>query len=108
MWLKIIVGIIVTLVGLFVYGYLRQKYIESKQKADFLKIFGGWKNSLPILELGSSYSWKTFKVTFQNKNDLDFATKNKLTDDFKNCIKAYYSSKFDVDIAVDFTHYKSE
>ena len=108
MWLKIIAGIILTLVGLFVYGYLRQKYIQSKQKADFLKIFGGWKNSLPTLEFGSIYGWGTFKVTFQNKNDFDFATKNKLTEDFKNCIKKYYSSKFDADIAVYFTHSETE
>jgi hypothetical protein len=50
-----------------------------------------------------SYS-DTFKVTFKSKDDLDFASKNKLTDDFKNCIKSYYSSKFDVDIATYFTH----
>ncbi|HRH49522.1 MAG TPA: hypothetical protein PLP23_12275 [Panacibacter sp.] len=79
-----------------------------KTKGRFLKIFGGWKNSLPTLEFGSSYGWGTFKVTFQNKNDLDFATKNKLTEDFKNCIKKYYSSKFDADIAVYFTHSETE
>lgn len=107
MWLKIIGIFILTIVGLFSYGYVRQKYIQSKQRADFLRIFGDWKNSLPTLEFGSSYGWGTFKVTFQNKNDLDFATKNKLTDDFKNCIKSYYSSKFDADLAVYFTHSES-
>lgn len=108
MWLKIIVGIVLTLVGLFLYGYLRQKYIKSRQKADFFKIFGDWGTSLPTFEFGASYSWTTFRVTFQNKNDLIFATKNKLTDDFKNCIKTYYNSNFDVEIAVHFTHNETE
>ena len=108
MWLKIITGIVMTLFGLFFYGYLKQKYIQSKQKADFLKIFGDWKSSSPTLKFGSSYSWGTFKVTFQTKNDLDFATKNKLTEDFKNFIKKYYSSKFDADLAVHFTHNETE
>ena len=104
MWLKIIAGFILTIVALFVYGYFRQKYIQSRQRADFKEIFGDWKSSLPTLDFGSSYGWATFKVTFQNKRDLDFATKNKLTDDFKNRMKSYYGSKFDADIAVYFTH----
>ena len=108
MWLEILVGIILTIVGLLIYGYFRLKYIQSKQKADFSKIFGDWKSSLPTLDFGSSYGWRTFKVTFQNKNDLDFATKNMLTEDFKNCIKKYYNSKFDVDLAVYFTHSEAE
>ncbi|WP_419803423.1 hypothetical protein [Mucilaginibacter sp.] len=103
MWLKIIVGFFLAIAGLFIYGYLKQKYIQSRQNEDFLKIFGDY-NSLPTLEFGSSYSWSTFKVIFQNKTDLDFATKNKLTDDFKNCIKSYYGPKFDVDLAVNFMH----
>jgi len=108
MWLKILAGIILTIVALFTYGYFRQKYIQSRQKADFKKIFGDWKSSLPTLDFGSSYGWATFKVTFQNKSDLDFATKNKLTDDFKNCMKSYYGSKFDADIAVYFTHSETD
>ena len=108
MWLKIIAGIVLIFCVLFAYGYLRQKYIQAKQKSDFLKIFGDWKSSLPTLEFGSSYGWGTFKVTFQNKNDLDFATKNKLTEDFKNCMRKYYSSKFDADIAVYFTLRETE
>jgi hypothetical protein len=113
-WFKLAAGTIVFIAGLFIlliynifYGYFRQKYIEKKQQKEFLKVFGDWKNSMPTLDFGSSYGWATFKITFQNKNDLDFATKNKLTEDFKNCIKSYYSSKFDADVAVNFTYLES-
>jgi hypothetical protein len=84
MLLKIFLGLILAIIVLFIFAYLRQRYVRSKQYADFLKIFGDWKSSLPTLKFGSSYGWATFKVTFKSKDDLDFASRNKLTDDFKN------------------------
>jgi len=53
----IIKVIFLGIIGLFLYGYLRNQYIQSKQKADFLRIFGDWKTSMPTLEFGSSYAW---------------------------------------------------
>jgi len=104
MWLKILSVIVLIVVALFTYTYFKRKYIQARQKAVFKKIFSNRESQLPTLHFGSSYGWPTFEVTFQNKNDLDFAIKNKLTDDFKTCIKSYYSSKFDADAAIYFTH----
>jgi len=114
-WLELIGGtilfillLIVQLIYFIFYGYFRDKYIQKKQKKDFLKVFGDWKSSMPTLDFGSSYGWATFVITFQNKNDYDFAKNNKLTDDFKNYIKAYYSSKYRVDEAVVFKYLQND
>ena len=108
MVLKIIAGIILSIVALFTYWHFKQKYIESRQRADFMRIFGDWKSSLPTLEFGASYGWGTFTVTFVSKQDLEFAIRNKLTEDFKNCIKSYYGSRFRVEDAVYFTHSETD
>ena len=103
MWLNILLGIFLLLIAVILFVYFKLKYTRKKQKADFLKIFAPLKNSMPTLEFGSSYGWDTFMVTFQNKEDLSFARKNQLTASFKDRIKSYYNSKFDVDLAVTFT-----
>jgi hypothetical protein len=104
MWLKIIAGLILTVVTLFTYWHFKQKYNEKRQRADFNRIFGDWESSLPSLEFGAEYGRATFKVTFQNKNDLNFAKRNRLTEEFKKCIESYYGKDFIVDIAVRFTY----
>ncbi|MEO8765263.1 MAG: hypothetical protein ABI416_13285 [Ginsengibacter sp.] len=56
------------------------------------------------LKVSSRYDWPAFKVTFESKGDLDFARRNKLTDDFTNRIKSYYNSDFDANMALYFTY----
>ncbi len=110
-WLKIIVGVSLVIVGLivlilafFCYSHFRGKYLQSKHKADFIKIFGDWKRSKPMLEIGAAYGWPFFIITFINKEDLEFASKSKLTDDFKSAIRKYYSSNFETDTAIYFRY----
>ncbi|NNV57528.1 hypothetical protein [Limnovirga soli] len=108
MLLNIISGIVLSIVALFTYMHFKQKYIKARQREDFNRIFGDWKSSLPTLEFGSSYGWGTFTVTFLKKQDLDFAMRNKLTEEFKNCIQSYYGSRFRVDDAVRFRYLENE
>ena len=65
MLLKIIAVLLLLILTLFTCSYLRHKYIEARQKKDFLKIFGEWKSSLPTLAFGSHYGWTTFEVIFE-------------------------------------------
>lgn len=108
MILKIIIWIALPVLGIFLFGYFRLKYIQWRQRADFFEIFGGCISTTPTLEFSSSYWYPRFIVTFQNKSDLDFATRNKLTEDFKDRIRSYYDSNFDADLAVVFSCKKDE
>jgi hypothetical protein len=104
MWLTVFGILLLSVFLLFSYWNLKQKINEKQQQIDFDRIFGDWKESKPTLEFGAEYGRASFYVSFKSKSDLDFAIRNKLTEDFKNCISKYYDKNFSVDAAVKFSY----
>jgi len=75
-----------------------------QQAKDFEDTFKNAKIKSPTLEIGTSYSWATFSITFWTKEDLEFAESNGLVEQFKKRIKGYYDKEFDPDRAVYCTY----
>ena len=104
MWLTILGIILLCVFLLFSYWNIKQRINEKQQQADFDRIFGDWKESKPTLKFGAEYGRAAFYVSFKSKNDLEFAIRNRLTEDFINCISKYYDKNFIADAAVKLSY----
>lgn len=96
-----IVFIIGVMAGLF---WLKQKMNERSVMRVFHEVFKDSHMKSPALKLGTSYSWPIFGVTFSTKEDLEFAEKSGLIQEFKNKVSARYPKKFDPDRAIYCTY----
>lgn len=101
----IVILYIILLFGLWiVFQWWKNKQIKLRQTRDFEDTFKNAKIKSPTLEIGTSYSWGTFSITFSTKEDLEFAESNGLIEQFKKRIKGYYDKEFDPDRALYCTY----
>lgn len=93
----------------FIRGSVRHKRLVSGCEAIFRKIYAA-PSPMPRLEIGSSYSYPTFTLTFLSKREREAADEAGLNQSFKHEIDMLcrdYGSKsnpFDADKAVWFTY----
>lgn len=96
---------IIVLLALWIgFQWWKNKRTRSRQAQDFEDTFNNAQIKSPTLEIGTSYSWATFFITFSTKEDLEFAESNGLVEQFKKRIKGYYGKEFDPDRAVYCTY----
>lgn len=101
----ILILYVILLFGLLIgFQWWKNKRIKLRQAKDFEDTFKNAKIKSPTLEIGTSYSWATFSITFWTKEDLEFAESNGLVEQFKKRIKGYYDKEFDPDRAVYCTY----
>ncbi|NOS91902.1 MAG: hypothetical protein HOP30_08265 [Cyclobacteriaceae bacterium] len=96
----LILSFVVIVVLFLMYGWLRNNRIRNKQFKDFEDVFSQSGAKLPVLDFSSSYSWPTFTITFETKEDMELAEHNGQVDEFKKRMKSYYDSAFDPDRAI--------
>jgi hypothetical protein len=95
---------IILLTIVFGLPYVKNKFIQLRQRRKFILLFKNHPITMPALKFGYSYSWPTFVVTFTNYTDYEYAKKNQLFTTFKNEIQSFYSADFNSDLAVSFTY----
>jgi hypothetical protein len=101
----ILILYIILLFGLWIgFQWLKNKRSKLRQTKDFEDTFKNAQIKSPTLEIGTSYSWPTFAITFSSKEDLEFAESNGLIEQFKKKLRRYYDQDFDPDRALHCTY----
>ncbi|WP_456461438.1 hypothetical protein [Reichenbachiella sp.] len=89
---------------MFAFGWLKYKIRSAILRREFLNTFRSNQQLTPKLEIGTSYSWPTFKITFTNQADFELASNSGLIETYKNKLKDRYGSDFDPELAVFITY----
>jgi hypothetical protein len=102
--LKISIFLFILLIGYVGFQIFRKKRLESRQYKEFLSVFENQNITLPVLKFGWTYSWPTFTVMFANQVDFEYATQNKMCEQFNRKIEAFYNSEFEAERAIIYNY----
>ena len=88
----------------FLFAVIRWRIESLKAKKILSHVFRGQDLPLPHLLLGTSYSWPTFKITFDSSETFRRAHERGLLTNFEQQLRQLYGTEFDPSRAVTYLY----
>ena len=103
----IILAILIAIIILIIYAQVSKYYLKLKCIKAANDVFSANNNiSIPTIKMGTSYSYPTVEVIFNNNEDLENANLNGTCKSYEEKIQQIFSSikDFDATRAINFTY----
>ncbi len=102
--LTILIGLTILIFLIFIYGSVINAITRLRERRIFNYTFTTGDFTAPTIEFSRSYSWTTYKITFESVSDYQAATEQGLMVAFENEIAKISHREFDPSKAISYAY----